>query len=75
MNRIATRLLKQIRGGSSSPQKDILSPLPHANTMEEKAHRMTDEDAYVIGRAYKPLLHPCTYSYTLRSPYSHSRWA
>ena len=73
MNCIVTRLLKQIRGDSTSPQKDILSLLAHANTMEKKAHRMTDED--VIGRAYKPILHPCTYSYTLRNPYSHCRWA
>ena len=49
MNRIGTGLLKEIKGNNLSPRKDVLSVLAQANTMEEKAHQMTDED--VMSRA------------------------
>ena len=51
MNRIGTSLLEQSKGDKSSHRKDILSILAQANTMEEKAHQMKDED--VRSRAYK----------------------
>ena len=54
MNRIGTELLKQSKGDKLSKSKDILSVLARANTMEEEAHQMKDED--VISRAYKPIL-------------------
>ena len=50
INRIGTELLKQSRGDKPSPRKDILSVMAQANTMEEKAHQMTDEG--VRSRAY-----------------------
>ena len=49
MNRIGTGLLKESKGNNLSPRKDVLSVLAQANTMEEKAHQMTDED--VMSRA------------------------
>ena len=49
MNRIGTGLLKQSKGDESSQRKDILSVLAKANTMEDEAHRMKDED--VMSRA------------------------
>ena len=49
MNRIGTGLLKQSMGDKSSQHKNVLSVLVHANTMEEKAHQMKDED--VLSRA------------------------
>ena len=57
MNRIGTELLKQSKGDKLSPRKDVLSVLAQANTMEEKAHQMSDED--VKSRAYKPILDWC----------------
>ena len=51
MNRIGTGLLKQSKDDKSSHRRDLLSILAQANTMEEKAHQMTDED--VKSRAYK----------------------
>ena len=52
MSRIGRGLLKQSKGDNlkSSHHKNILSVLVHANTMEEKAHQMKDED--VLSRAY-----------------------
>ena len=73
MNRIGTGLLKQSKGDKSSHRKDILSVLAQANSMEEEAHRMNDED--VMSRAYKPILDWFIYSYTLRDPYFHRRWS
>ena len=54
MNRIGTGLLKQSKVDNlkSSHRKDILSILAQANTAEEKALQMKDED--VMSRAYKP---------------------
>ena len=49
MNRIGTGILKQTRD-KSMHRKDILSVLAQANTMEEKAYQMKDED--VMSRAY-----------------------
>ena len=72
MNRIGTELLKQSRD-KSSYRKDLLSVLARANTMEEKAHQMKEED--VISRAYKPILEWCIYSYTLRDPYFYRCWS
>ena len=54
MNRIGTGLLKQSKGNKTSHRKDILSLLAQANTMEEKAYQMKDED--VMSRAYKFIL-------------------
>ena len=54
MTRIGTGLLKQSKGDNSSHHKNILSILVHANTIEEKAHQMNDED--VMSRAYKLIL-------------------
>jgi hypothetical protein len=66
MNRIGTGLIK---GDKSSDRKDILSVLAQANSMEEGAHQMKDED--VMSRAYnlKPILNWCIYSYILRDTY------
>ena len=66
MNRIGTGLLKQSKNEKSSTRKDILSVLAQVNTMEEKAHQMSEED--VLSRAYKPILEWCIYLY-----YSHQR--
>jgi hypothetical protein len=60
MNRIGTELLKQSKGDKSSYRKDVLSVLVQANSMEEKAHQMKDED--VVSRAYEPILNWCIYS-------------
>ena len=73
MKRIGTGLLKQSRGDKSSQRRDILSVLAQANTMEDKAHQMKDED--VMSRVYKLILDWCIYSYTLRNPYFHHRWS
>ena len=73
MNRIGARLLKESKGDKSSHRKDILSVLAQVNTMEEKANQMKDED--VMSREYKPILHWCTHSFTLRDPYFHHRWS
>jgi hypothetical protein len=58
MTRIGIDLLKQTKASLAddkasklSRRKDLLSLLTHANTMEEEAHRMTDED--VMARASK----------------------
>ena len=51
MKRIGTGLLKQSKGDNLSPRKDVLSVLAQVNTMEEKAHQMTDED--VMSHEYK----------------------
>jgi hypothetical protein len=53
MNRIGMGPLEKSKGNKSSHRKDILSILAQANTMEEKAHQMKDED--VMSRAYKPI--------------------
>ena len=58
MNRIGTKLLEQSKGDKLFHRKDILSVLAQANSMEEKAHQMNDED--VRSRAYKPMLDWCT---------------
>ena len=50
MRRIGRGLLKESRGDKLSHRKDVLSVLAQANTMEEKAYQMKDED--VISRAY-----------------------
>ena len=73
INRIGTGLLKQSKGDKSSARKDVLSVLTQANSMEEKALQMNDED--VMSRAYKPILDWCIYPYTLRDPYFHHRWS
>ena len=73
MKRIGMGLLKESKGDKSSRRKDILSVLANANSMEEKAHQMNDED--VMSRAYKPILERCIYPYTLRDPYFHRRWS
>ena len=70
MNRIGTGLLQQSKVDSFQ-RKDVLSILAQANSMEEKAHQMNDED--VKSRAYKPILDWFIYSYTLRDPYFHHR--
>ena len=54
MRRIGTGLLKQTKGDKSQDRKNVLSVLIRANTMEEKAHQMKDED--VLSRAYKFIL-------------------
>ena len=54
MHRIGTGLLKQSKGNKSSHRKDILSVLAQANSMEEEAYQMKDED--VMSRANKPIL-------------------
>ena len=51
MDRIGRGLLKQDKGDNSSHRKDVLSVLAQANSMEEKAHQMKDED--VVSRAYQ----------------------
>ena len=58
MNRIGTGLLEQSKGDKSL-HKNVLSVLVHANTMEEKAHQMKDED--VLSRAYKLNLNLCIF--------------
>jgi hypothetical protein len=73
MNRIGTGLLKQSKGDNSFQRKDVLSILAQANSMEEKAHQMKDED--VMSRAYKAILDRCIYSCTLRDSYFHRRWS
>ena len=74
MNRIGMELLKQCKGDKLSHRKDILSVLAQANSMEDEAHQMNDED--VMSRVYKPILDWCTiYLYTLRDPYFHRRWS
>ena len=73
MNRIGTGLLKEGKGDKSY-RKDVLSVLAQANSMEEKARQMNDED--VMSRAHKLILDWCTiYSYTFRDPYFHHRWS
>ena len=49
MKRIGSGLLKQSKGDKSSHRKDILSVLAQANTMEDEARQMKDED--VMSRA------------------------
>ena len=49
MKRIGSGLLKQSKGDKSSHRKDILSVLAQANTMEDEARQMNDED--VMSRA------------------------
>ena len=73
MRRIGTGLLKQSKGNKSSDRKNVLSVLIRANTLEEKAHQMNDED--VLSRAYKFNLDWCVYSYTLRDSYFPHRWS
>ena len=73
MNRIGTELLKESKDDKSSSRKDVLSVLAQANSMEEKAHQMNDED--VMSRAYKHILDRCIYSYAIRDPYFHRRWS
>ena len=73
MNRIGTGLLKQSKVDKSSHRKDILSLLAQANSMEDEAHQMSDED--VMSRAYIPILDWYIYLYTLRDPYFHHRWS
>ena len=60
LNRIGTGLLQQSKANKSSHRKDILSVLAQANSMEQEAHQMKDED--VMSRAYKPILDWCIYS-------------
>ena len=72
MTRIGMGLLKQSKDRSSH-RKDILSVLARANTMEEKAHQMKDED--VMSRAHKPILNWYIYSYTFRDPYFYRCWS
>ena len=57
MNRIGMGLLKQSKGDTLSHCKDVLSVLSKANSMEEKAHQMKDED--VVSRAYELILNWC----------------
>ena len=71
MTRIGTKLFQQTKE-KSSHRKDVLSILVRANTMEDKAHQMKDED--VISRTYKPILE-CIYSYTLRDSYFYRCWS
>ena len=52
MNRIGTGILKQSKD-KSMHRKDILSVLAQANTMEDEAYQIKDED--VMSRAYKPI--------------------
>jgi hypothetical protein len=73
MNRIGTGLLEESKGVKSFQRKDVLSVLAQANSMEDKAHQMNDED--VMSRAYKSILNWCIYSCTLRDPYFHHRWS
>ena len=74
MDRIGTGLLKQIKSDKSSTRKDILSVLAQANTMEDKAHQLSDVD--VLSRAYKAILERCIHLYTLiRDPYFHRCWS
>ena len=58
MNSIGSDLLKQNKasheGNKSSGRKDIISLLVQANTMEDLAGRMSDED--VLDREYKLLI-------------------
>ena len=44
MNRIGTGLLKQSKSDKSSTRRDVLSVLAQANSKEEKAHQMSEED-------------------------------
>jgi hypothetical protein len=81
MNRIGTGLLKQSKGkgDNSFQRKDVLSILAQANSMEEKAHQMNDDE--VMSRAYKPILEKfgqvylLIYFVTFRDPYFHRRWS
>ena len=78
MNRIGTGLLKQIKSDKLSHRKDILSVLAQANTMEDEAHQMKDED--VLSRAYnlKPPFYfglDELYSFIFRNPYFPHRWS
>ena len=57
MNRIGTGLLKQSKNEKSSTRKDILSVLAQVNTMEEKAHQMSEED--VLSRVYNLIFDWC----------------
>ena len=67
-------LLRQSKGDKLSRRKDVLSVLVQANSMEEKAHQMKDED--VVSRAYEPIfLNWCIYSDTLRDRWFHRRWS
>ena len=54
MNRIGTGLLEESKGVKSFQRRDILSVLAQANSMEDKAHQMNEED--VMSRAYKSIL-------------------
>jgi len=60
MNRIGSDLLKQSKvdheGNKLSGRKDILSLLVQANTIEDPAERMTDEDVRVLDRVYNLIL-------------------
>ena len=60
MNRIGTKLPEQSKGDKLFHRKDILSVLAQANSMEEKAHQMNDDD--VRSRAYKLMLDCTIYS-------------
>ena len=75
MRRIGMGLLKQIKSDKSSTRKDILSVLAQANTMEEKAHQMSDGD--VLSRVYKLILEWCLYLHplTIRDPYFYCCWS
>ena len=65
MNRIGSDLLKQSKAShekkenKSSGRKDIISLLVQANTMEDLAGRMSDED--VLDRVYKFILDQSNY--------------
>ena len=63
MNSIGSELLKQNKasheGNNSSGRKDIISLLVQANTMEDLAGRMSDED--VLDRVYKFILDQSIY--------------
>jgi hypothetical protein len=73
MNRIGRGLLNRSKGDKSSHPRDILSVLAQANSMEQEAHRMKDED--VMSRAYKAILNWCIYSHNFRDPYFPHCWS
>ena len=73
MDRIGTGLLEQSKGVKSFERKDVLSVLAQANSKEEKAHQMNEED--VKSRVYKPIEEWCIYSFSLRDPYLHHCWS
>ena len=74
MNHIGTGLLKQIKSDKTSARKDVLSVLAQANTMEDKAHQMSDVD--VLSRACKAIFGLVHLLITLiRDPYFHRRWS